>query len=66
MSKRPTIHCFAAYVLESGDVWGTVHRVSLETADWMRHVGYAIVGPDPHDLIDLATWERERASRDSA
>lgn len=63
MSKRPVIHCFAAFVLETGEVWGTIHRVSLETADWMRHSGYVIVGPDPHDMHELAKWEREQASR---
>lgn len=59
MNTRPTVYCFAAFQHEDGRVWGTIHRVSLETADWMRQIGYAIVGPDPGDLIDLATWERE-------
>lgn len=60
---KPVLHCFAAYVLAGGEIWGSVHRVSLETAEWMRHVGYSIVGPDPHDQIDLATWEREQRLR---
>ena len=54
-NTRPVVYCFAAFQQADGRVWGTVHRVSLETADWMRHSGYVIVGPDPHDLIDLAT-----------
>lgn len=62
MSPRPTIHCFAAYVYADGRVWGNVHRVSLETAEWMRDLGYAIIGPDPHDMIALALWEREHGT----
>ncbi len=60
MTTRPTVFCFAAFVYDDGQVWGTVHRVSLETAEWMRQLGYAIVGPDPHDLFDLKTWEDEQ------
>ncbi len=60
MHQRPTVFCFAAFVYEDGRTWGTVHRVSLETADWMREIGYVIVGPDPHDLIDLKLWEDEQ------
>ena len=60
---RPIIHVFAAYTLPGGAVWGTVHRVSLETAEWMRDLGYTIVGPDPHDLFALAKWERDQGVR---
>lgn len=59
MSERPKIHVLAAYVLDKGEVWGRVHRVSLETAEWMLRLGYSVVGPDPHDLFDLAKWEKE-------
>jgi hypothetical protein len=63
-NERPIVHCFAAFQHEDGLVWGTVHRVSLETADWMRSIGYVIVGPDPHDMIALTLWEKERALRE--
>ena len=63
MEPKPIVHCFAAYTLEDGEVWGTVHRVSLETAAWMQHVGYVIIGPDPHDMIALTKWERDNALR---
>jgi hypothetical protein len=59
MRDKPVIYCFAAYVYADGRIWGDVHRVSLETADWMRGLGYVIVGPDPENLCDLARWERE-------
>ena len=60
MRDKPQVFCLAAFVLEDGRVWGTVHRVTLETADWMRQIGYAIVGPDPSDMCDLAAWEKEQ------
>lgn len=57
---RPTLRCFAAPQLADGRVRGTPLLVSLETAEWLfREQQYAVVGPDPHDEIDLATWERE-------
>ncbi len=59
---KPIVHCFAAYVYDDGHVWGNVYRVSLETAEWMKDLGYAIVGPDPHDLFELAKWEKEQES----
>ena len=66
MRERPTIRCFAAFQQDDGRIWGTVHRVTLDTADWMRQIGYYIVGPDPHDVIEFAAWEREQALRRSA
>lgn len=60
VDDRPVVYCFAAFQTSDGELWGTVHRVSLETADWMRQVGYTIVGPDPHDMIELAEWERKQ------
>lgn len=62
MDPRPVIHCFAAMQYEDGEVWGTIHRVSLETADWMRQIGYTIIGPDPHDIHELAKWQRDNWS----
>jgi hypothetical protein len=44
---KPTVHCFAAHVLDDGRTWGNVLRVSLETASWLRAIGYVIVGPEP-------------------
>lgn len=60
--EKPVVHVFAAYTYDQGNVWGTIHRVSLETAEWMREIGYSIIGPDPHDMIDLAKWEKEQES----
>jgi hypothetical protein len=60
---RPVVHCFAAHVLDDGRTWGNVLRVSLETASWLRAIGYVIVGPDPHDMIALAKWERDQPLR---
>lgn len=60
MAVRPLVKCFAALCYGQGHVWGDIHYVSLEVAALMKEDGYAIVGPDPHDEIDLATWEREQ------
>jgi hypothetical protein len=60
--EKPTVHVFAAYCYDQGHVWGTLHLVSLETAEWMRELGYWIIGPDPHDMIELAKWEKEQES----
>lgn len=60
--EKPIVHCFAGYTYDKGDVWGTIHRVNLETAEWMRALGYWIIGPDPHDMIALAAWEKEQES----
>lgn len=57
---KPVVHCFAAYVYDQGFVWGDVHLVSLETAELMKGTGYAIVGPDPSEMCELAKWEKEQ------
>lgn len=62
MRPRPIVYCFVAYVYADGCVWGAIHRVRLETAAWMKEAGYAVVGPDPEDMQDLAQWEREQGS----
>ena len=54
---KPQVKCFAA-VLYDDQILGEVYLVNLETALYMKGMGYAIVGPDPETLIDLATWER--------
>ena len=58
-AKRPTVHCLAAKMIGSY-VIGVPIVVSLETAGWLKSdYGWAIVGPDIHDSINLAAWERE-------
>jgi hypothetical protein len=54
---RPAIRCFVAYPL-GGDVFTDPAVVSLELALELREKGYAVLGPDPDDEIDLATYER--------
>lgn len=58
-NKRPVVHCFAAVTYGSGHILGKVHRVSLEGANWLRQIGYSIIGPDPLEMCDLAKWEKE-------
>lgn len=63
---KPVIHCFAARAGQWAHSGGMIHCVSLETAEWMRQIGYIIVGPDPNDMIDLALWEKAQSLRRSA
>jgi len=58
--ERPVIRCFAAWMYGAGKILGQAHCVTLEEAEVMMRQGYTIVGPDQHDLHELATWERER------
>lgn len=59
---KPILHCFVAIVDLRGNVWGKVEVRRLETVAYMKERGmaYAVVGPDPDDEIELATWEREQ------
>lgn len=55
---KPVVRCFSAIVYADGHVWGDIHLVSLETAQWMQQMGYTVIGPDPYDLIELNAWEK--------
>ncbi len=59
---RPTLHCLVCPILPDGRVRGTPLVVTLADAEWLwRERAWAVVGPDPADEIDLATWDREHA-----
>lgn len=63
MSDRPILHCLVAPPLSDGRVKGNPMLVSLVTAEWLvNEFGWAMIGPDPVDEIDLATWEREQVA----
>lgn len=59
---KPKLHCLIATVYGQGHVWGEIRRVRLETVAYIKEekLPYAVIGPDPDDEIQLATWERER------
>ena len=58
---RPIVHCLSVPIMRDGRIRGKVLRVSLETAEWLLHEhGWAVVGPDPEEMNDLAAWEREQ------
>ena len=59
--ERPKVRCMAAWMYGEGRILkNKIHHVTLEEAEEMMRQGYTIVGPDQHDLFELATWERER------
>lgn len=60
MSERPKVYCLAAWMYGNGKILRNTHYVTLEEAHEMKAQGYTIVGPDQHDLFELATWERQR------
>lgn len=62
---RPELRCFVAFPI-AGDVFSDPALVSLETAADLRAKGYLVVGPDPQDEIDLATWERAQRVKHGA
>jgi hypothetical protein len=56
---RPVVRCFAARSL-TPTRWTKPRIVSLKRALVLKEGGWIIVGPDPNDLIDLATWEKQQ------
>jgi hypothetical protein len=58
-TDRPRVHCFIARVDADQRPVGAILHVTLETAvEWRDR--YAIVGPDPLDMHDVAMWDRQR------
>ena len=61
MSDRPEVRCLAAWMYGDGRILrNQIHHVTLAEAEQMKEQGFTIVGPDQHDLFELATWERAR------
>lgn len=58
-TDRPALHCFVAYPITS-ELFTEPALVSLDVAYEMREKGYVVVGPDPQDEIDLASFERSQ------
>lgn len=58
---RPKLRCLVAPVTHDGRARGKPLLVELADAEclWREHA-WAVLGPDPLDEIDLATWEREQ------
>lgn len=61
---KPRLFCFVARTNARGGP-DKVFRVDLESAQLLHERwGFAVIGPDPADEIELAKWEREQeASR---
>lgn len=60
MRDRPIVRALIARKLADGR-YGKSRIVSLATAYIaMKSGGFAVVGPDPDDVVALATWEREQ------
>jgi hypothetical protein len=58
---RPIVRCFVSFPLDADGLTFTAPAlVSLSIAAEMKAKGYLVVGADPHDLIDLATWEKQQ------
>ena len=60
---KPVVRCLIAVVDGQGHVWGKIGHVRLEMIPLAIERGFTIVGPDPHDMIALATWEKNQALR---
>jgi hypothetical protein len=54
---RPTMRCLVAWMGRTGQI-AHAHLVSLEEAERRKREGFAVIGPDPHDEIELAAWYR--------
>jgi hypothetical protein len=60
MNERPKVYCLAAWMYGEGKILRHTYYVTLEEAHEMKQQGFTIVGPDQSDLVELATWERQR------
>lgn len=58
--ERPVVKCLIARPLKNGGI-GKSRLVSLSTAYLALRAGFHVVGPDPQDVEDLATWDRINA-----
>jgi hypothetical protein len=56
---RPRLRCFVAKTYRAGTP-GPVLVVGLaEALDYMQQ-GWTVIGPDPHDEVDLAAWQKRQ------
>lgn len=61
--ERPVVRCLVALTFGSGHVFRRTFHVRLENVPKYLSWGLSVVGPDPEDMIALATWEREQELR---
>jgi hypothetical protein len=54
---KPTLRCFVAWPSRDGRIL-RAHVVTLDEAEHRKREGWAVIGPDPHDEIELAAWYR--------
>lgn len=52
---KPTLRCLIAWPTLSGEI-RRAHVVSLEEAERRKREGFAVIGPDPRDELELAAW----------
>lgn len=57
IDAKPTLRCFIAWAGATGRII-RAHVVTLEEAEQRKREGFAVIGPDPHDEIELAAWYR--------
>lgn len=58
MRPRPLMHCFVARI-GTGGLAFDIELIELEHVLDRLNQGWHMVGPDPHDEIDLDQWLRE-------
>lgn len=59
--ERPAVRCLVSYPLSENVLNITAPIVvGLELAVELHKKGYMVIGPDPHDELALAEWERAR------
>jgi hypothetical protein len=61
IEPRPVVRCIIARPLSNGGI-GKSRIVRLSTALLAMKAGFHVVGPDPEDVADLATWERQHCT----
>jgi hypothetical protein len=54
---KPSVRCLVAWVGREGYI-ARAHLVTLAEAERRKREGFAVIGPDPHDEIELAAWYR--------
>lgn len=55
---RPEVRCLAARPITATGHYSLPALITLYQADYMRTLGFHIIGPDPADMAALAAWER--------
>ena len=54
---RPVLRCFVSFPI-TDELFSATALVSLDTAVLLKEAGYMVVGPDPQDEQELASWDR--------